>query len=131
MMKGKVAKNISEYISFFPKEVQADLKKIRETIRKAAPNAEEHISYQMPAYKLEGMLVYFAAYEKHIGFYPGASGVLHFKKELAKYDTSKGTVKFPIGEKIPFALITKIVKARAKENMEKAKAKNPKKKSKI
>jgi uncharacterized protein YdhG (YjbR/CyaY superfamily) len=111
--------NVNEYIESFPKATQTLLKQIRATIKKAAPYAEELISYQMPAYKCNGPLVYFAGYKNHIGFYPTPSGILAFKKELAIYKTSKGAVQFPIDEKLPLGLITKIVKYRVKENSEK------------
>ena len=115
------------YIAGYPKETQKNLKLLRATIKKAAPQAEEIISYGMPAYKWNGMLVYFAAYEKHIGFYPGSSGIAAFKKELASYKTSKGTVQFPVEEPVPLPLIARIVKFRLKENQEKALLKSKKK----
>lgn len=112
-------KTIDEYIKTFPKEVQAILEELRQTIRKAAPEAVETISYQMPAFKLNGNLVYFAAYEHHIGFYPTSSGISSFKKELAPYKSSKGAVQFPLDKPIPFDLVTKIVEFRMKENLRK------------
>ena len=115
------------YIAGYPKETQKNLKLLRATIKKAAPQAEEVISYGMPAYKWNGMLVYFAAYEKHIGFYPGSSGIAAFKKELASYKTSKGTVQFPVDEPVPLPLIARIVKFRLKENQEKTLLKSMKK----
>lgn len=115
------------YISGYPNETQKSLKQLRATIKKAAPQAEEVISYGMPAYKWNGMLVYFAAYEKHIGFYPGSSGIAAFKKELASYKTSKGTVQFPVDEPVPLPLIARIVKFRLKENQEKTLLKSMKK----
>ena len=115
------------YIAGYPKETQKNLNQLRATIKKAAPQAEEIISYGMPAYKWNGMLVYFAAYEKHIGFYPGSSGIAAFKKELASYKTSKGTVQFPVEEPVPLPLIARIVKFRLKENQEKALLKSMKK----
>jgi len=114
-------KNINDYISLFPKDVQANLKSLRETISKAAPDAEEAISYQMPTFKLNGNLVHFAAYKNHIGFYPTPSGIEAFKKELLKYKSSKGAVQFPIDEKLPLGLVSKIVKYRVKENLAKKK----------
>lgn len=113
--------NIDEYISLFPKDVQAILESLRQTIRKAAPKAEEAISYQMPTFKLNGNLVHFAAYKNHVGFYPTPSGIEAFKKELSKYKNSKGAVQFPIDEKLPLGLITKIVKFRVKEDLAKRK----------
>ncbi|MDX2174202.1 MAG: DUF1801 domain-containing protein [Bacteroidota bacterium] len=114
---------VDDYISSFPEDVQQILQKIRTTIKEAAPDAEELISYQMPAYKYNGMLVYFAAYKQHIGFYPTASGIAKFKTELSKYKGAKGSVQFTLGKPIPFALIAKIVKYRVLENIKKAKTK--------
>lgn len=116
--------NIDEYISLFPKDVQVMLESLRQTIRKAAPTAEEVISYQMPTFKLNGNLVHFAAYKNHVGFYPTPTGIEAFKKELTKYKSSKGAVQFPIDEKLPLGLITKIVKYRVKENLSKQKRNN-------
>ena len=93
------------------------------TIRKAAPGAQETISYQIPAFRLNGDLVYFAAFKKHIGLYPRTTAITKFKKELNDYECSKGTVRFPLDQPIPYSLITKIVKFRVKENLAKAKAK--------
>lgn len=109
-------KNIDEYINLFPEDVQDKLRKLRSTIRKAAPNAEEKISYQMPVFALNGNLVYFAAYKKHIGFYPTSSGIKKFQSELNEYKTSKGAVQFPMDQPLPLRLIAKIVKYRIKEN---------------
>ena len=122
-MKSKrtVARNIDEYIASCPADVRATLEALRATIKKAAPQAEEKISYQMPAFYLKGNLVYFAAFKEHISFFPTSSATAKFKKELSKYDGSKGTVRFPLGTKIPFGLISKIVRFRVKENLEKAK----------
>jgi uncharacterized protein YdhG (YjbR/CyaY superfamily) len=112
---------IDEYIETFPPDVQKILERLRHTIRKAVPEAEEVISYQMPAFKLKGNLVYFAALKKHIGFFPTASGVAAFKKELSDYATSPGTVQFPLNKPIPYDLVTKIVLFRKKENLAKKK----------
>lgn len=121
-------RNIDEYIAGFPDDVQEILEKIRMTIRKAAPEAEETISYKIPTFTLKGTyLVYFAAYKKHIGLYPAPRGNEKFQKELSAYEGGKGTVRFPLDKPIPFGLITKIVKFRIKENLEKAKAKGRKK----
>ena len=109
--------NIDEYISGFPKETQKILEQLRATIKKTAPNAEEVISYAIPAFKLNGMLVWFAAYSNHIGFYPRGSGVEAFKKELSIYKSAKGSVQFPLDKALPWALITKIVKFRVAENL--------------
>lgn len=118
-MKMKTYKDVDSYIVAFPKEVQANLKLLRQTIKKLAPKAEEGISYGMPGYKLGGPLVYFAAFKEHIGFYPTPTGVKAFEKDLSKYKTSKGAVQFPLTEKIPLALVTKIIKFRIKQNSEK------------
>jgi uncharacterized protein YdhG (YjbR/CyaY superfamily) len=112
-------KNIDEYILIFPKDVQKILRQIRETIKKAAPNAEEVISYGMPAFKQSKVLVYFTAYKNHIGFYPTANPIKVFSKELNEYKTSKGTIQFPLDKKIPLTLISKITKFRVKEDLEK------------
>jgi uncharacterized protein YdhG (YjbR/CyaY superfamily) len=114
---------IDEYIATFPADIQSILQKIRATIRKAAPQAEEAISYQMPTFKLHGNLVHFAAFKNHIGFYPVPSGIEKFKKELSVYKGAKGSVQFPLDKPIPYELIGRIVKFRVKENLEKAKAK--------
>ena len=119
-------KNIDEYIASFPPEVQAILEKIRLTIRKAAPGAEETIKYQMPTFTLHGNLVYFAAFKKHIGFYPIPTGIEKFKKELAPYKQGKGSVQFPLDQPIPYGLISKIVKFRVQENMAKTASKGQK-----
>jgi len=107
--------NIDEYIAGFPTEVQAILQRIRRTIRKAAPGAEETINYQIPTFTLKGNLVHFAAYKKHIGFYPTPNGIEKFKKELSVYAGAKGSVQFPLDKPIPFDLIIKIVMFRVKE----------------
>ncbi|MCR6640164.1 MAG: DUF1801 domain-containing protein [Sporocytophaga sp.] len=117
---------VDEYISTFPQEVRQILEKLRQTIIKAAPKAEEVISYNMPAFKLNGMLVYYAGYKKHIGFYPTNSGITEFADELTEYKTSKGAVQFPLDKPLPIGLITKIVKFRIMENNEKALAKKKK-----
>src|SRR2546427_6435791 len=98
-------KTIDEYIKTFPEDVQTILEKMRQTIRKAAPEAEEAISYQIPTFKLNGNLVHFAAFKKHIGFFPTARGVEAFKKELSRYKGSKGTVRFPLDEPVPYGLV--------------------------
>ena len=122
-----VAKNIDEYIAGFPNEVQEILEKIRMTIRKAAPDAEETISYRIPTFNLKGRyLVYFAAHKRHIGLYPAPIGNAEFKEELSVYEAGKGTVRFPLDKPIPFDLITKIVKLRVKENLAKPEAKEKK-----
>jgi len=110
---------MDEYIRTFPKDIQKILEKIRQIIKEAAPDAEESISYQIPAFKLNGNLVYFAAFKKHIGFYPPAPKA--FKKEVSIYEGPKGNLKFPIDKPMPLSLIRKIVKYKVKENLEKAK----------
>lgn len=120
-------KNIDEYIAGFPDSVQKILEKIRITIRKAAPDAEEAISYQIPAFKLKGDLIFFAAYKKHIGLYPAPRGSEEFKEELAGYEGGKGTVQFPLDKPIPYDLISRITKFRVRENLAKAEAKGKKK----
>lgn len=114
-------KDIDEYVSSYPKEIQKLLEQFRATIKKAAPAAEEVISYGMPAFKLNGLLVWFAAYSKHIGFYPRVSAIKAFKKELSIYKGAKGSVQFPFDKPLPLGLISKIVKFRANENVGKAK----------
>ena len=120
---------IDEYIAGFPPDVQAILQKIRATIRKAAPQAEETIKYQMPTFTLHGNLVHFAAFKNHIGFYPVPTGIEAFKRELSVYKGGKGSIQFPLDQPIPYGLISKIVKFRVKENLAKAAAKGKKKKS--
>jgi uncharacterized protein YdhG (YjbR/CyaY superfamily) len=112
--------SVDAYIAGFPEDVRALLTRMRETIQQAAPDAEERISYRMPAYKLQGILVYFAGYGKHIGFYPTASGVEAFKHELTRYKCAKGSVQFPIDEPLPLDLVTRIVRFRAEEDGAKA-----------
>ncbi len=119
--------SIDEYIAAFSKEVQHILQKIRAIVKEAAPDAEEAIKYQIPTFVLSGNLVHFAAFEKHIGFYPTPSGIEQFKDELSSYKSAKGSVQFPLGSPIPYKLIEKIVKFRVKENRLKAVNKNPKK----
>lgn len=122
----KTPKTIDEYIAGFPGEVQEILKKIRATVKNAAPEAQETISYQMPTFTLKGNLVHFAAYQKHIGFYPVPSGIEAFKEELSAYKGAKGSVQFPLDKPIPYDLISRIVKFRVAENLEKAETKRKK-----
>lgn len=117
---------IDTYIANSPKEIQDTLKKIRSTIKKSAPKAEETINYGIPTFTLDGNLVHFAGFKNHIGFYPTPSGIEKFKKELSAYEGAKGSVKFPLDKPIPYALISKIVKFRVKENSERSKAKKKK-----
>lgn len=118
-MKSKPAATVDEYIAAFPKELQQRLQQMRATIKAAAPKAEELISYGMPGYKYHGVLVYFAGYKNHIGFYATPTGHKAFDKELAKYKQGKGSVQFPINQPLPLSLITKIVQFRVKENLNK------------
>jgi uncharacterized protein YdhG (YjbR/CyaY superfamily) len=115
-----VAKNIDGYISGFPENVRGILETLRATIKKAAPEAEETISYAIPAFKLKGrMLIYFAGYKNHIGLYPAPRGKEAFKNDFAGYKGGKGTIQFPLNEPLPLPLIIKIVKFRVKETLEK------------
>lgn len=129
MRTNQAPRNIDEYIAGFPNEVQQILEKIRLAIRKAAPDAEETISYRIPTFTLAGSyLIYFAAYKEHIGLYPAPRGHERFKQELSAYEGGKGTIRFPLDKPIPFGLIRRIVKFRAKANLERAKTKGSKKK---
>jgi len=119
-MKKTPIETIDAYIALLPNSVGVILEKLRQTIRTAAPEAEECISYGMPAFKLKGILVYFAVHKNHIGFYPTSSGIEAFDKELTKYHGAKGSVRFPLDKPLPLELIARIVKFRVKENMEKA-----------
>ena len=121
---GTKFKSVDEYLSAFPVSTKKVLQQVRSIIKKAAPNAEEVISYNMPAFKLKSVLVYYAGYDNHIGFYPTASGIENFKKEFANYKWSKGAVQFPLDEPMPLQLITKIVQFRVNE-VSKKKQRNP------
>ncbi len=110
-------KNIDDYISIQTPEVQIILEQLRQTIKEAAPQAEEVISYKMPAFKFHGILVYFAAYKKHIGFYATPTGHSEFAAELSVYKQGKGSVQFPLNQQLPLDLITRMVKFRVKENL--------------
>lgn len=113
-------KNIDEYIAGFPGDVREILEKVRLTIREAAPEAAETINYAIPTFTLNGNLVHFAAFKKHIGFYPTPSGMEKFKNELAGYESAKGSVRFPLNKAIPYDLIRKMVKFRVEENLARA-----------
>ncbi|HJS18369.1 MAG TPA: DUF1801 domain-containing protein [Anaerolineales bacterium] len=126
MPGSSTSKDIDQYLAGFPADVQEILEKIRGTIWKAAPDAKEIINYGIPTFTLNGNLVHFAGFKKHIGFYPTPSGIEKFKDELSGYEMAKGSVQFPLDQKIPYSLITKIVKFRVKENLERAKAKKKK-----
>jgi len=120
MKTGSIPRNIDDYIAGFPKDVQRILREIRNIVRTAAPNAEEVIKYRMPTFVLNGNLVHFAAFEKHIGFYPTPAGIEAFREELSAYHHAKGSVQFPLDMAVPFSLIRKIVKFRVIETPLKA-----------
>jgi uncharacterized protein YdhG (YjbR/CyaY superfamily) len=119
---GKVAADVDAYIAGFPPEIRARLEKVRATIRKAVPQAEEGISYRIAGYKLEGVLIYFAGFKQHIGMYPAPRGSAEFRDALASYAGGKGTVQFPHDKPLPLDLIRRIVKFRAAENLQRAAA---------
>jgi len=116
MTPPKKGKTTDEYISFFPQNVQVALQQVRQAIKDAAPQAQEVVSYGMPAFKQKGILVWFGAFKKHIGFFPKVSAMEAFKEQLADYQTSKGTIRFPLDKPIPIGLIKEIVKFRVKED---------------
>ncbi|RYG04369.1 MAG: hypothetical protein EOO02_06300 [Chitinophagaceae bacterium] len=128
-MSGPIAADIDAYIAGFPSEVQLKLQELRATIAKAAPMATEAIKYAMPTFVQDGNLVHFAGYKNHIGFYPAPAGIANFEKELKPYVTSKGAIQFPMDQKIPLSLVTKIVKFRIKDNQDQIAAKQVSKKS--
>lgn len=114
----------NEYLKFVPAPARTMLTALRSAIRQAAPDAVEVISYNMPAYKFHGVLCYYAAFKEHVSLFPGSGSVIdHLKNELQQYKTSKGTIQFPLGKKIPVGLVKRIVKYRVKQNREKAAAK--------
>jgi uncharacterized protein YdhG (YjbR/CyaY superfamily) len=123
MKSNKIPCSIDEYIAGFPPSVRQRLQQLRATITKAAPKAEEAISYRMPTFKLEGNLVYFAAFKKHIGFFPRSGAIEKFERELANYGTSKATIRFLYDRPIPVALVSRIVKFRVAENLKRAREK--------
>jgi uncharacterized protein YdhG (YjbR/CyaY superfamily) len=125
-MESRKFKTVDEYISTFPKHIQLLLEEIRKTIKTAAPKAQEVISYNMPAYKQNGVLVYFAGYAKHIGFYPTSSPIRVFREELKDYKTSKGAIQFPLEAGVPKTLVRDIVKYRIVEDKERSLAKKKK-----
>ncbi len=122
--------SINAYIAGFPEDVQVILEKIRGIVREAAPEAQEAIKYQIPTFVLNGNLVHFAAFQKHIGFYPTPSGIEQFKDVLSAYQSAKGSVQFPLNSPIPYTLIKKIVKFRVNENKAKSAATQRSKKAK-
>jgi uncharacterized protein YdhG (YjbR/CyaY superfamily) len=126
MAKAQKPTDFNGYLSQFPADVQAVLRDVREAIRRAAPEAEETISYQMPAFRQHGILVYFAAWKKHIGLYPPISGNKALEKAIARYAGPKGNLQFPLDEPMPIVLIEQIVKLRVRQDTEKAEAKRKK-----
>lgn len=120
--------SIDEYIATFPDDIQKLLQQMRATIKAAAPDAKEKISYQMPTFDLKGNLVHFAALKHHIGFYPTPSGIDAFKDETSRYRSTKGAIQFPLDEPLPLELVSKIVQLRVAENLKKAEEKSRKKK---
>jgi uncharacterized protein YdhG (YjbR/CyaY superfamily) len=118
--KSNASEDIDTYIAGFPEDVRTILQKIRETIRKAAPGAEEAIAYQLPTFRLNGNLVHFAAFEHHIGFYPTPSGISQFENQLSGYKTAKGSVQFPLDQPIPYELIAEITRFRVAETLDKS-----------
>lgn len=122
-----VPQNIDEYLAVLPEDVKAIMETVRKLIHEAAPDAIETMSYQIPTFDLHGNLVHFAAFKNHIGFYPAPSGMEAFKEELSAYKGAKGSVQFPLNQPIPYDLITRIVKFRVQENLERAAKKSEKK----
>jgi uncharacterized protein YdhG (YjbR/CyaY superfamily) len=120
------AANIDEFIAGYPEHVQDILHRIRTIIREAAPGAQEAIKYGIPTFTLEGNLVHFSAFKKHIGFYPDPSGIEKFKQELSPYKGAKGSIQFPLDQPIPYDLIRRIVEFRVQENLENAQARKKK-----
>lgn len=116
--------DIDQYIAMFPTDVRKRLADIRKVIRKAAPDAQEAIKYQMPTFVLNGNLVHFAAYARHIGFYPAPMGIERFKKELSAFKGAKGSVQFPLDQPVPLDLIARIVAYRVQQNLAKATVKS-------
>ncbi len=119
MMPKKVFESIDEYIAVQPKNIQPILQELRQAIKEAAPQAEETISYQMPAFKQNGVLVWFAAFKNHVSIFPKVSVMEEFKEQLSPYQKSKGTIKFPLDKPLPLDLIKDMVRFRVKENMAK------------
>lgn len=128
--QGGGLRSIDEYIATFPADIQERLQAVRAAIKAAAPDARERMSYQMPAFALNGNLVYFAAWKNHIGLYPASGDVpIAFKEQLSRYETSKGSVRFPLSEPLPLDLISEIVKFRVAENLDRLAAKSQDKKA--
>lgn len=126
MKKTAPARNVDEYLAGVSEEARATLEKLRKTIRAAAPMADEVISYQIPMYKHHGMLIGFAAFKDHCSIFPGSAVMEEYKEELKRYDTSKGTVRFPTNKPLPASLVKKLVKARIEQNELNAKQKRKK-----
>jgi len=126
-VKSDAPATIDEYIAGFPEDVQKILQKLRSTINAAAPDAKEVISYQMPAFRQGGVLVYFGGFKDHVSFFPTGSGVAAFVNELGPYEHSKGTIQFPLDKPVPFDLVTRIVRFRVEEERKKSEAKRSKK----
>src|SRR5687768_13142032 len=124
--RGATPQTVEDYLAALPEEARATLEKIRKAIKAAAPRATEGISYQMPMYKQDGMLVGFAAFNDHCSLFPGAEPIATLKDELKAYKTSKGTIRFPIGQPLPAALVKRLVKSRIAENEKRAAAKGKK-----
>ena len=127
MKKGKIAKDVDEYLADVPPGQRAALERLRQTIRAAAPRATEAISYGMPAFKYHGALVYFAAFKNHLSFFPGTSALGAYRSELKGYSTAKGTIHFTPAKPLPATLVRKIVRARIKDNEARQKARQSKK----
>lgn len=113
--------SVESYIATFPAETQLALEQLRGIIRQTAPEAEEKISYNMPGYKLNGMLVYFAGYNRHIGFYPGAACIAAFSERISTYKNAKGSVQFPLNKPLPAELIAEMVRFKTLENQQRGK----------
>ncbi len=128
-MQNPDAQSVDAYILQFNPDIQVKLQRLREVIKEADPEMQEKISYQMPAYYLNGYVVFFAAFKNHIGFYPTPSGINAFKEELSSYKTAKGSVQFPDNQPIPYDLISRMVKYRLEENKMKSEAKRRSKKT--
>ncbi len=126
MERHSTARTIDEYVRGFAPKMRNILQELRATIRAAAPGAEETMNYAIPTFKLYGNLVHFAAFENHVGFYPTPSGITAFRKELAKYKSSKGSVQFPLDQPMPLQLVSRIVKFRVAEQLKKGTVKKPK-----
>jgi uncharacterized protein YdhG (YjbR/CyaY superfamily) len=119
----RTPKDVEEYFSWFPQETQEKMSQVKSAILKVMPQAEEGISYAMPTYKYKGLLAHYAAYEKHIGFYPGSLAIEVFAADIKGYKSAKGSIQFPLNKPMPLDLVTRIVEFRLKENLNNTKAK--------